>query len=72
MQSPAEKHVKTYRGPNGTTYHYHRITTERLPDDPAERAIRVREINESPREALLGVRAEWARARDTGGAKSSV
>ena len=41
------KHVKSYRVA-GKPYHYHRITKERLPEDPVERAVRVREINEDP------------------------
>lgn len=42
------RHVKEYRS-GGKTYHYHRKTSERLPDDPVKRAARVREINEELR-----------------------
>lgn len=41
------KHVKTYRV-GGKVYHYSRITKERLPDNPKERAARVRAINKDP------------------------
>lgn len=41
------KHVKTYRV-GGKFYHYSRITKERLPDNPKERAARVRAINKDP------------------------
>ena len=39
------KHVKRYRV-GGRVYLYHRKTGERLPDNPVDRAARVREINE--------------------------
>ena len=49
MSRPLDlRHVKTYRS-NGRVYHYSRITKERLPDNPVERAERVRQINESRR-----------------------
>lgn len=38
------KHVKRYRV-GGKLYFYHRLTNERLPDDPEERAARVLHIN---------------------------
>lgn len=40
----AVKHVKSYRV-GGRDYFYHRLTNERLSNDPEERALRVLEIN---------------------------
>lgn len=44
METIRLKHVKRYRA-DGKLYFYHRLTKERLPDDPAERAARVLQIN---------------------------
>lgn len=44
------RHVNTVRR-KGRVYYYHRITKERLPDEPNARALRVLEINASLKQA---------------------
>lgn len=53
-------HVHEVRA-KGRTYYYHRVTRERLPDDPIERAKRVLEINdqaEEPDTVRIGTMAD--------------
>lgn len=59
------KHVNTVRGADGRTRHYHRLTKERLPDEPEARARRVLEIDGRDVAAIM-VQSGLARAYDGG------